>query len=179
MKNIVLAAAIATALSSVPMGAFAASPNNDVAQIREQLEGLLKRVDKLEQENTQLKQENESIKATDEKLQANDDSMKTEARGLRKETAQQAVDVAKTKGTDWASKVAITGDMRYRYEYISDDTLSNVAGVGIAEEHIPRLTERFYRVDPGRARSMGGSGLGLAIVKHALQRHEATLQIQS
>jgi two-component system, OmpR family, phosphate regulon sensor histidine kinase PhoR len=52
-------------------------------------------------------------------------------------------------------------------------------GVGIAEEHIPRLTERFYRVDPGRARSMGGSGLGLAIVKHALQRHDGTLQIQS
>lgn len=52
-------------------------------------------------------------------------------------------------------------------------------GCGIAEEHIPRLTERFYRVDPGRARSMGGSGLGLAIVKHALQRHDATLQVQS
>jgi two-component system phosphate regulon sensor histidine kinase PhoR len=52
-------------------------------------------------------------------------------------------------------------------------------GVGIAEEHIPRLTERFYRVDPGRARSMGGSGLGLAIVKHALQRHDGTLEIQS
>ncbi len=52
-------------------------------------------------------------------------------------------------------------------------------GVGIAEEHIPRLTERFYRVDPGRARSMGGSGLGLAIVKHALQRHDATLEVES
>jgi two-component system, OmpR family, phosphate regulon sensor histidine kinase PhoR len=52
-------------------------------------------------------------------------------------------------------------------------------GMGIAEEHIPRLTERFYRVDPGRARSMGGSGLGLAIVKHALQRHDGTLQVQS
>ncbi len=52
-------------------------------------------------------------------------------------------------------------------------------GVGIAAEHIPRLTERFYRVDPGRARSMGGSGLGLAIVKHALQRHGGTLRIKS
>jgi two-component system phosphate regulon sensor histidine kinase PhoR len=52
-------------------------------------------------------------------------------------------------------------------------------GVGIAEEHIPRLTERFYRVDPGRARSMGGSGLGLAIVKHALQRHDGTLEVES
>lgn len=52
-------------------------------------------------------------------------------------------------------------------------------GVGIAPEHIPRLTERFYRVDSGRAREMGGSGLGLAIVKHALQQHEASLTIDS
>jgi two-component system phosphate regulon sensor histidine kinase PhoR len=52
-------------------------------------------------------------------------------------------------------------------------------GVGIAREHVPRLTERFYRVDPGRARQTGGSGLGLSIVKHALQRHNATLHIES
>ncbi|HEV8333433.1 MAG TPA: phosphate regulon sensor histidine kinase PhoR [Steroidobacteraceae bacterium] len=52
-------------------------------------------------------------------------------------------------------------------------------GVGIAPEHIPRLTERFYRVDSGRSRDLGGSGLGLAIVRHALQRHDATLTIDS
>jgi len=52
-------------------------------------------------------------------------------------------------------------------------------GEGIDEEHIPRLTERFFRVDRGRARQDGGIGLGLAIVKHALSRHDAELTISS
>jgi len=52
-------------------------------------------------------------------------------------------------------------------------------GIGIAAEHIPRLTERFYRVDRGRSRETGGTGLGLAIVKHILNRHQATLNIAS
>ena len=52
-------------------------------------------------------------------------------------------------------------------------------GIGIAEEHIPRLTERFYRVDRGRSRETGGTGLGLAIVRHVLLRHQATLEIKS
>ncbi|QKO21461.1 phosphate regulon sensor histidine kinase PhoR [Rhodoferax sp. BAB1] len=64
------------------------------------------------------------------------------------------------------------GDGRIEF-YVQD------SGPGIAPEHIPRLTERFYRVDRSRSRDTGGTGLGLAIVKHVAQRHGAELRIES
>ncbi|MDF1589067.1 MAG: phosphate regulon sensor histidine kinase PhoR [Gammaproteobacteria bacterium] len=64
-------------------------------------------------------------------------------------------------------------DDLYAYIDVNDE------GDGIAEHHLERLTERFYRVDSGRSKETGGTGLGLAIVKHVLQRHDAELVISS
>ena len=64
------------------------------------------------------------------------------------------------------------GPARYRVDVIDD-------GPGIAPVHLPRLTERFYRVSAAASREKGGTGLGLAIVKHILNRHRGELAIAS
>ncbi len=73
------------------------------------------------------------------------------------------------------------GHIRLSWQVVDGHGVYAVAdsGIGIEAEHIPRLTERFYRVDRGRSRATGGTGLGLAIVKHVLMRHQATLKITS
>ena len=74
-----------------------------------------------------------------------------------------------------------TGSVTINWERDGEAAVLSVTdtGEGIAEEYIPRLTERFFRVDKGRSRAEGGVGLGLAIVKYALSRHDAELTIES
>ncbi len=136
MRNLLITSAIATILSSAPVGAMATG-SDDLAQIREQLQVLMQRVDKLEQENVELQNENERLKSQT-------DYLKSETKGLRKDAANAAVDAVKVKGADWASKVAITGDLRYRYEMIQDET-TNAAGVqSTADRYRDRIRARLY-----------------------------------
>jgi two-component system phosphate regulon sensor histidine kinase PhoR len=88
-----------------------------------------------------------------------------------------AIKYGKRGGRIRVSAMRAKGDPRFE----ADGVLVSVAddGAGIAREHIPRLTERFYRVDKGRSRAVGGTGLGLAIVKHVVNRHRGRLLVES
>jgi two-component system phosphate regulon sensor histidine kinase PhoR len=73
------------------------------------------------------------------------------------------------------------GTTEIRFYDMDDNILVEVAdnGIGINEKHLPRLFERFYRVDQSRSRDMGGSGLGLSIVKHIIEAHKQTINVRS
>lgn len=75
----------------------------------------------------------------------------------------------------------LDGEIVVRWEEVHGEARFSVkdSGIGIESQHIPRLTERFYRVDRSRSRETGGTGLGLSIVKHVLTRHQSRLEISS
>ena len=137
MNKLVVTTAVLAVLASNAASAQQPSVerNDEIAQIREQLQLLIQRVDKLESENTELKSENESLKAQT-------DYLKAETRGLRKESATHASEVGKVKGADWAGKVKLKGDLRYRHEQISDDTLNSSGELATADRYRDRIRAR-------------------------------------
>jgi sulfur carrier protein ThiS len=114
----------------------AAAQSDDISEIRNQLRGLMQRVDKLEQENTQLRNENDGLKAQT-------DYLREETKGLRKDSAVASADIAKTRGSDWASRISLKGDLRYRYELISDETTNAMGIQTTADRYRDRVRARF------------------------------------
>ena len=130
----VVACVLATSFDA--HGAGNPGDSEEIAQIREQLQLLIQRVDRLEAENDALKAQNENLSLQGEYLKA-------ETRGLRKDSATHASKAAKVKGADWASRVALKGDLRYRHEQISDETLNSSGVRSTADRYRDRIRARF------------------------------------
>ena len=108
--------------------------------------------------------------------------LEVEARpGIRARVDRKRIELALRNLIDNAIKYTDAGTITLRVERTSSAIRVSVSdtGRGIDPEHLPRLFERFYRIDQGRSRALGGTGLGLAIVKHAIQLHGGRVGVDS
>ncbi len=122
MKNLLAASVLVSVLTSAPAWAQAAAPSGELSQIRAQLEGLLQRVDRLEQQNAALAAENTELKAATEQDNAEREYLKAQTQDLRKDSAATNAALSGLRGAEWAQRIALKGDLRYRHEEIFDAT---------------------------------------------------------
>ncbi|MFB6305576.1 MAG: sensor histidine kinase, partial [Flavobacteriales bacterium] len=95
-----------------------------------------------------------------------------------KNKIEQVITNLLTNSLNYGKKGGIT---EVRFYDMEDHILTDISddGIGISEEQLPRIFERFYRVDKSRSRNEGGTGLGLAIVKHIIEAHGQTINVRS
>lgn len=142
---------------------------SDVLQSRQDLINVPKMLDHLLKEAMALSSDRHRFE-----LEAESDLWLFGRKGeIRSIFANLLVNAVYYTPADGTIKLRWWGDEQGAYLAVTD------TGIGIAEKDLPRITERFYRVDVARSRASGGTGLGLSIVKHALEQHEARLQVES
>ncbi len=122
MKNLLTAVAVASVLTSASAVAQTGAPASEISLIRQQLEVLLQRVDRLEQQNATLATENAELKAASDEGDAEREYLKSQTQDLRKESAAANVTLSGLRGAEWAQRITFKGDLRYRHEEIWDDT---------------------------------------------------------
>ena len=147
MKNIVLATAVAAALSLAGQEAGAqsraAATKADVEAMQTQLQALTERLNRLEAANTQLQTENTELKAVVDRRDAETDYLKSQTKDLREEAAVASNEIAKVKGADWATKIKARGDLRYRHEEIHRERSRIDDGITTVEDAEDRYRHRI------------------------------------
>ena len=147
MSKTVLATAVAAALT---FGAAEASAQtrgtatrSEVQAIQSQMQELIDRLEKLEATNGQLQTDNAELKSLADRREAEVDYLKSQTRELREEGAVASNEIAKVKGADWASKIKLRGDLRYRHESIATERVVDDGIDDAADRHRQRIRARF------------------------------------
>jgi hypothetical protein len=147
VNKTVLATAVAAALTLGGAQASAQSKGTatkaDVQAIEARMQALVERLEKLEATNAQLQSDNAELKSLADRREAEVDYLKAQTRELREEGAVASNEISKVKGTDWASKVKLRGDLRYRHEYIGTERVVDDSVEDAADRHRHRIRARF------------------------------------